>query len=140
MTGRTCRVLFVKTGHVMIEENVIIRKKTKRWWFGLFVTVKIQTFSKHWPQLFDVKYTCNFLTCLGLQNLVLISWHYHGISKKDVYPRPFIPFHITLFCSPRKWSYIMYTILNMENVIYDVISINQNSDNILYCQIYSGKS
>lgn len=63
---------------------------------------------------FDVK--SNFLTYLGLQKSILTSLHYHGISKEDDNPRPFIPFHIKLFCSPRKGSKIMYNILNMENV------------------------
>lgn len=61
---------------------------------------------------FDVK--SNFLTYLGLQKSISTSLPYHRIPHKDDNLRPFIPFHIKLFCSSRKGSKIMYNTLNIE--------------------------
>lgn len=65
----------------------------------------------------DVK--SKFLWYLGLQKSILTLLHY---PQKDDNQRPFIPFPIKLFCSPRKGSKIMYHILNMGIIFYVKLS------------------
>ena len=54
---------------------------------------------------------------LGLQKSIEASMNYQEIPKEEVNPKPFIPFHIKLFCSSKKGTRVMYDTLNLDEKV-----------------------